>query len=193
VTSYQVLDPQFTRDFVGAPREELLRYRAWFLEIIPARVRELERAVRQSAGFVGWRADETPASLLSLGEWFAAQVETRPITQDELKTMKKTLPYPVELPSTELTHRTFSLVVDIAIYFSQVLMRNVPGLRWDQDLKDKRRADYGRLVIAGTGRVPLNPVAIVMTLAYGLAHHDQTGQRLAELYPIWAGMLHPDD
>lgn len=192
MTGYDILDPQFN-PVVGAPTDELLRYRAWFLEIIPARVRELERVVRQSPGFEGWRADGTPASLPSLGEWFAGQVETRPITEDERKAMKKAVPYAVELPSTELTHRTLSLVVDIAIYFSQVLMRNVPGLRWDQDLKDKRRADYGRLVLVGTGRVPLNPVTIVMTLAYGLAAKGQTGQRLAELYTIWVRMLHPDD
>jgi hypothetical protein len=191
VTSYDLLTPPFNPDFIGMPRDELARYRDWFLAVIPERVAQLERVVRATAGFEAWTADGTPGSLSALGQWFATQVSTRPLGADELKAMEKRLSYPIEISPEDLDHRTLSLAVDIGIYFSQVLMRNVAGLRWEQDLTDKRNADYGRLVVVGSGRVPLNPVAIMITLAYGFVRKSKTADRLAELYPIWVGALHP--
>lgn len=192
MTSYEILNPPFSPDFLGAPKEELRRFRSWFLGVIPQRIKELERAVRETPGFEAWRADETPESLVSLGRWFATQVATRPITKEEVDAIRKRSPYPIEMPTTELTHLTLSLATDIGMYFSRVLMRNLPGLHWDQDLTDKRNAHYGRLVVVGSGRVPLNPVAIAITLAYGVASKSKTGERLADLYPIWVHALHPD-
>jgi hypothetical protein len=37
--------------------------------------------------------------------------------------------------------------------------------------------------------VPLNPVGLIVTLAYGIARKRQSGQRLGELYDIWSGKL----
>ncbi len=46
--------------------------------------------------------------------------------------------------------------------------------------------DYGQPVIMGLGTVPLNPVRIAVTLAYAFAAKEQAGDRLRELYDVWA-------
>jgi len=83
--------------------------------------------------------------------------------------------------------------MDIGMYLSQVLMKNVPGLRWEHPLGSPKFVDYGQPVLRGSGRVPLNPVDILVTLAYGLARKTKSGQRLRELYGIWSHKLVADE
>jgi len=60
------------------------------------------------------------------------------------------------------------------------------GLKWDQSLKNPRFADYGQPVIMGFGAVPLNPVRVCVTTAYGISRKKPA--RLGELYATWAKM-----
>jgi len=46
--------------------------------------------------------------------------------------------------------------------------------------------DYGQPVIVGFGPVFLNPVRIVVTLAYAFEAKEQTGERLRALFDIWS-------
>ena len=92
------------------------------------------------------------------------------------------------MPGEQLTNRTFSLAMDIGMYFSQVVLKNLDGTKWDQPLRNEKFADYGQPVIMGFGSVPLNPVRVVVTLAYGIMTKKQSGGRLRELYDTWARM-----
>jgi hypothetical protein len=74
----------------------------------------------------------------------------------------------MDIPAEELTHRTFSLAMDIGMYFSQVLMKNYPSLKWEQPLGKKRFADYGQPCLVGFGPVSPNPVRIGHVFAHGL-------------------------
>jgi hypothetical protein len=154
-------------------------------------VKELANAVTQTPGFETWNPDFTPASLGRLGEWFVGQVEIRSRTQDELQAIYDRLVFPMDIPNEELTNRTFSLAMDIGMYFSQVLIKNHPSLTWVQPLESKRFADYGQPSLAGFGSLTLNPVRIAVTLAYGLARKSKTGKRLQEIYDYWAQRVQP--
>jgi len=189
--SYNTIQPPFTLKFREMPPGELKNYFHWFLEAIPQRVDELARAVTQSETGAGWEPNFTPTSLGPLGNWFARQVETRQRTDEELDEIKDRSPSPIEIPDKELTNRTFSLAMDVGMYLSQVLLKNYPSLQWEQPLENKKFADYGQPVIVGFGSVPLNPVRIVTTLAYGIATRKQTGKRLPELYDYWSKQVRP--
>ena len=76
--------------------------------------------------------------------------------------------------------------MDVGMYFGQVVLKNLPGTRWDQVLKNKKDADYGQPVIMGFGAAPLNPVWILVTTAYGVSR--KKAARLRELYETWAKM-----
>ena len=184
--AYRIIAPPFTLRFREMSRRELSEYRQWFLRMIPSRIEELASAVTGSAGFEAWQPDETPTSLDLLGDWFAKMVSKRPRTRKELQGIASRSPYPIEVSEEELTDQSFSFAMDIGMYLARVLLRAHPSLRWEQPLDDKRFADYGQPVLVGFGPVPLNPIRIGVTLAYGLASGRQTGERLRELHDYWA-------
>lgn len=185
--AYSIIQPPFTLKFREMTKQELKSYFEWFLKMIPERIGILERAVHDSSPeFSSWSADCSPGSLKTLGEWFAGEVETRARTQEELDELKSGLSFPMDVPTDDLTNRTFSLAMDIGMYFSQVILTNLPGTKWDQFLKNSREADYGQPVVVGFGVVSLNPVRILVTLAYGIASKEKGGNRLSELYATWA-------
>ena len=190
MTTYEVHKPPSDYDVRAMPKEEIRRYRDWYVRAISERLRALEGAVRADAGFEAWRADATAESLPMLGRWFATQVATRPRTAEELAALKRGLPYPIDIPAVELTDRTFSLAEDIGMYVSEVLRQSIPTLRWDVQLGDKRNVDYGRPILVGSGRVPFCPTQVLTTFAYGLSR-GKAGDRLLELYPAWLTTLAP--
>lgn len=187
--TYATIQPPFTLKFREMPKKELKDYFAWFQNILPQRLDELTHAVKQTPGFETWKADFTPASLDRLGEWFAEQVETRSRTGAEIQEVRSRSSIPIEISEEELTNRTFSLAVDTAMYFSQVFLRNHSALQWDQRFGNRKDADYGQPVLVGFGPVPLNPVRLLVTLAYGVVSERKTGKSLRELYDIWAKMI----
>jgi hypothetical protein len=191
---YKVIQPPFTLKFHEMSRKELTDYFRWFTGMIPERVKELESAVRLAPGFETLRPEKTPASLDALGQWFADQVETRPRTREELQEIDQKLnvgfPDRIDISggefTRELTNKTFSLAVDIGMYFSQVFLRNDSSLRWSQEFGDKRYIDYGQPVLVEFKDGPLNPVRIMVVLARCLADKTRDGRRLRELYHYWS-------
>lgn len=167
-------------------KKELKTYFAWYHEVMPERLEELTRAVHETPGFENWAADYTPASLDLLGEWFAAQVETRPRTAEEIKEIADRSAYPIDIPREELTNATFSLAMDVGMYLSQVFLRTHPSLQWGQPFGSKKFIDYGQPVLEGFGFKVFNPARMLIVQAYGLADKTWSGKSLRELYDIWS-------
>jgi hypothetical protein len=182
---YAIIQPPFTLKFREMTKSELKDYFSWFMKVVPERIAGLETAVRESPAYSSWSADLSPESLVKLGDWFASEVEVRTRSRNEIDEVKSRLSFPIDVPGEELTNRSFSLAMDVGMYFSQVVLKNLPGTKWDQPLKNERFADYGQPVIMGFGTVPLNPIRIVVTLAYALASGEQSGARLKALYDTW--------
>lgn len=187
-TAYRTIQPPFTLQFREMSKQELRAYFKWFQGAMPERIEELASAVKSSPGYEDWKADFSPNSLNAIGEWFATQIEVRPRTHEEIDEFNAKVPYPIEQPDTELTNRTFSLAMDIGMYLSQVFLRNHPTLKWDQPLGGKRHIDYGQPVLVPFygGKVPLNPVGMVVGLAYGLLKGTRKGKGLREFYDLWS-------
>lgn len=186
--TYSIIQPPFTLKFREMPQSELKAYREWFLAVLPDRVAALQAEVRRAPEYDAWLADRSPESLDGLGQWFAGKVEVRAKTAEEIEDTRTKLALPIEVPGEQLTNRTFSLAMDIGMYFGETVLKNLSGTRWDQPLRNEKFADYGQPVIMGFGSVPLNPVRIVVMLAYGIASGKQGGRRLRELYDTWAKM-----
>jgi hypothetical protein len=184
--AYSIIQPPFELKFREMPKKDLIAYRDWFHAVMPERMAELTKAVKATAGFEDWDADLTSDSLGPLGEWFRVEVETRKRTDAEMGELKSRLTFPIDVPNEELTNRTFSLAMDIGMYFGQVILKNLPGTRWDQPVRNPKFADHGQPVIMGFGAVPLNPVRIAVTLAYAFAAKEQSGGRLRALYDVWS-------
>lgn len=187
--TYEIIQPPYPMQFTELAKAELKEYYSWFIGEIPTRVEILKGAVRNTGGFENWNADYEPASLIGLGNWFSSQVRIRPRTQEEVEGIESRLRFPLEIPNYELDTKTTSLSIDLGMYFGSVLIRNHCGLRWDQKITSKKFADYGQPVVVGFGAAILNPVRIVMMLAYGVADGSQSGNRLEQLYKVWSNMV----
>lgn len=183
---YTTLQPPFTLKFREMSGRELKEYFRWFTGQIPERIGVLGNAVKETPGFQNWQPDRSPSSLDPLGDWYASQIETRPRTAEELQAIKARSSIGVEALTTELTNRTFSLAVDVGMYLSKVLQKEHLHLTWEQPLNDKKFVDFGQPVLVGFGAVPLNPVRILTTLAYGIASKKHTGRRLREVFDYWS-------
>jgi hypothetical protein len=163
--AYQIIQPPFTLRFSEMQKRDLQAYRLWLQDVLHRRIAELTSAVKATPGHEDWEPDETPGSLDALGRWFESQVETQ---------------------KEELTVRSWSLAMDIGLYFGRVILRNVGGTWWEQPLDNKKVADYGQPVIMGCGSVPLNPVRVLLGIAYVVSANQPA--RLGELYETWAHM-----
>ena len=183
---YQNISPPFTLKFWEMKKPELKKYYEWFIGQIPERVAQLQDTVAVS--MKGWLADRTPGSLDELGVFFAGNVGVRKRTMEEISEIKSSSPYAIDIPASELTNTTFSYAMDLGMYLGQVVLANISGTSWEQVLSGKSNADYGQPVITGFGKVSMNPVRLMTTLAYSIADGTKTGARLRELYDIWEGM-----
>jgi hypothetical protein len=185
---YTIIQPPFSQKFQEMPKKELQAYKEWFHAVMPERLAVLTRAVQSTTGFQKWEPDLSPDSLGPLGAWFRDRVETRKRTGEEIGAIESTLKLPLEIPSEELTNQSFSLAMDIGMYFGQTIAKNLHGTHWGQLAKNRRFADYGQPVLMGFGAVPLNPVRIAVTLAYAFAAKEQSGDRLRALFDVWSKM-----
>lgn len=186
--TYSIVQPPFSLKFREMPKAELKAYFKWFAEVLPQRVAELESEIRRSSTHATWHADFSRESLGGLGESFAAEVQTRAKSGEEILAATTKLTFPIEVPAEQLTNRTFSLAMDAGMYFSQVILKNLGGTSWDQALRNERFADYGQPAIMGFGSVPLNPVRVLVIVAYRVANDKEGEKPLLELYDTWAAM-----
>ena len=190
---YEIIQPPFTLKFREMTKPELQEYYRWYLAMIQTRIGMLTEEVKQSTSFQAWRPDETPSSFDKLGEWFSTKIEVRQRTPDERHEIEIRSRHSISIPKEELTNRTFSLAIDIGMYFSQVLIKNHPQVRWEQVFGNKKSIDYGQPVLVGFGAMPFNPVQMLVSQAYGLATRKRTGKCLRELYEIWSEMIQVDN
>jgi hypothetical protein len=182
--TYPLVAPPIAQPLRELPRKELLAYARWFLESIPARVYALQQVVRATPGHDAWSADSSVESLEPLDLWFEKQVEVRPRSPEELAEIRAGLRFPVDVSDNTLTYRTLSLAFDIGMYWGLVILENVPGTSWKQELRGGRsNVDYGHVVIRGNGLAPLNPFDVIRMTALGVVDGRRTG--LPALYLTW--------
>jgi hypothetical protein len=186
---YQVIAPPFTLQFRDMTNAEAKAYGEWFLGTLTERIHILSESVKATPGYASWEPDFSPDSLRMLGEWFEQIVGTRPRSPQEFSEIRRTAPgwfQQVEISDVELTDETFSVAVDIGMYLAEVLLRNVPTIRWRMHRGKRIDVDHAQPVLEGFGHDFFNPVQMMVTLAYGLARRTKTGSRLRELYDIWS-------
>lgn len=159
--TYSLNSPPCALVFGKASKRDLAAYASWFNDSLEPRISLLAAEVASTSGQECWRPDLTPDSFGSLGRWFEGQVSTRPRTESELAELRASLAFPVDVAKVELTDRTFSLAIDVGMYLGQAVIARVPGARWEQALKNRKSADYGHVVVVGSGAVPLNPSRFV--------------------------------
>jgi hypothetical protein len=182
--SYSLAEPPLRSSFDAATKEELRAYAKWFRDVMPDRLRILENAVASTPGFTEWEATTGPGTLPLLGRWCLTKVSTRKRTQGEMKVLRRA--FDIDHSEEELTDETISIATDVGMYLGQVVIANLPGTTWGQDLSSKRSIDYGQPGVKGFGKEALNPVRMCITSFYGMVSGLRSANDLMEIYDIWA-------
>lgn len=174
-------------------KEDLTAFYKWFMDIMPTCLQELTQAVKQTQGYENWEPDASIESLEVLGNWFATQVETRKLTDTEIQNIKSQLDskFPIEIQKWDLTEATQSMTIRVGMYYGQVALKNRPLTKWEQQkLHGKiKMADHGQPVLTGPDAVPINPVGVAQSFAYGCADGTKTGKNLRDAYENWSKLV----
>jgi hypothetical protein len=189
---YPIIQPPFRLDFRVMTRKEADSYFRWFMEQIPVRLKTLEQIVQLTPGYEDWQVDYTMNSLEKIGHWFFEHVETRERTDEETEEIYSKAPAwfrDVEVENWELTNQTFSLAIDIGMYFGKVIEKGLEGIKWIMVKSPTNDVDYQQPVLSGKGKLVLNPVRILIVYAYSIPDKTCGPNRLIELYQIWAQLL----
>jgi hypothetical protein len=188
---YKLVNPPFEHGFKDASEAELQAYHEWFLSLIPERVRELEAEVRRTSGFESWKADFTLNSLDTLREWYAGQVEERPLTLDAT-TKSQSLGAEgmsfllAQLSQAIPTYRTLSLAFDVGVYSSQVCLKNCEDLSWRQVRSGNGYDGCGHSVLAGLDPTRCSTALLATTLSYGITIGRKTMASSRALRDVWS-------
>lgn len=180
-----------TMNFSMLTKKELKEFYEWFMLNLPYCIEELIQLVRTSPGFENWWADETPQSLDALGDWLSRKIQKHDLTTEEVFHVKNFYKGDVEVPSWELNEKSRSLAVYIGMYYGEVIIKNNPGLRWEQKLGRKSFADFGQPVISGGRAVPINPVRVASSFACGVVSGKSAATGLREAYEYWVKLALP--
>jgi len=175
----------FSPDFAELPKSKQKEFFKWFMDIIPERLEMLANFVQSTEGYADWIPDFSPDSLIKLGEWYYNAVETREKTEEEIANV----PEWIGAEPWTLNYKTRSIAFDVGIYFGNVILRNVSGIKWKIWDKGKKSVDYGKPVLIGAKENPLQPYHIMEVLAFGYADKSRHPSKLRELYDIWKESL----
>jgi hypothetical protein len=174
--------------FAERTRKELKIYYDWYLSSIPDRIEILIDEVRKQEKFKLISFDYEPETLLPLGEWFASTVETRARTEEELESLEGGSNFSIEVSKYELTNKTFSIAVDVGMYFGQVFLKKFDDLKWIQPLGGKKFVDYGQPILSPFNKGAFNPTRMMIVQAYGISDGSKDARGLFELFNFWANI-----
>jgi hypothetical protein len=172
-------------------KTEAKEYYEWFLSIIPRRIEALQEYVESSGSLV--QLDLSQDSLISLWGWFIPRIEQKKLTAEEMNEELELVPDwmrpEVEQNVLKFSKDTETQIIDIGIYFSSVLLHSSNQLKWIVIHKPRNHADVNQPLLAGTGRIRLNPIRVVDVCAARALSDVGNINMLSDLYVWWREKL----
>ena len=183
--------PSFAnKSFFEFTKVEAKEYLQWFLSIRDERASVLEVNVKKI--YPEWRADYKKGSLVNLYEWFAMQVAYRPMTASERKEVEEQISKTplfagvIPIPEATFTDETVSISFDIGIYFGELLIRDIPLLKWTQKLNSTNYVYYAQPILSKSrSKVPVNPRSAIEGIARRILDKDTKEITFEMLYKNW--------
>lgn len=179
-------------NFLTLSNDEMLKYKDWLVSQIPERVRQIEILVKSDPKYSDWVADRSPESLAVLGQWMVDSLQIRPRTIEEIEYIKSTLIFDVEIQKWDFTDFSYSIILDVALYFSTIFTTSFSNIRWGIN-RLKRGMYYGKPVLEGfIKKMDLSLPDVVEVCAMKMVRHeDQAAMGLLEVFRIYESYV-PD-
>ena len=158
----------------------------WYVKQSEERINILmEHCLKTTEGNL--RLDFTPESLIDLWKWYETQMELVEKDPEELRKEIENTPvdFREDISKTDFSNYTYALIIDIAFYFAEVMLRNNPTLHWGYITKPKNDINAKCPVLKGFSyNQTLNPVRIVTVLSLR-SKDEKEINRLYEVYHVW--------
>lgn len=179
-------------NFLTLSNDEMLKYKDWLVSQIPERARQLEILVKSDPKYSDWVADGSPESLAGLGQWMVDSLQTRPLSIEEIEHIKSTLVFEVDFKKWDFTDFSYSIILDVALYFSTIFTIRFNGLHWGIN-RLKRGMYYGKPVLQGfIKKMDLSFPDVVEVCAMKMVRHeDHAAMGLLKVFRIYESYV-PD-
>ncbi len=173
-------------NFNSKTKEELKMYNQWFIENKSQRINSLIELVKSNSEFENWQSDFTLNSLKQLGKWLTTSIETEKLSEIKYNEKRANTPDYINIRDWELTAKTLSILVDVAIYFGETFIKEHSDLKWQQYFsKIKKDINHGHVVIK-LKKMELNPVWLIYILGGKLADKERNNvDCLINLFNTW--------
>ncbi len=176
-------------------RQQAQEFFRWFVASIPERVAILQVAIASSAQ-EAFSLDYSLASFDGLERWLKITIETRYRTLDEyqhLLNLYEVSAIPgledITPPKTVLTYRSTSLLVDVAMYWSNALKLRFPQLEWTLQLKPRNLITYHDPVLKGfykNGMGTVSPIQIMDVVFHRMLEPYPSPSLLKDVFETWS-------
>ena len=190
MNEYKIIDNlPFGFDFHNRSRKELMIYSEWFYQNKEQRMFELNRAIQQFTGKM-WQQDYSINSLAELNLFLLNSIKSENLSKQELEEKKKRVPTYITIQDWDLTVKSRSLLVDVGIYWGEVIIYNNNSLHWEQFFsRNKNDNDYGHMVIMLKNSQRINPIWLMYIQGLKIIKGTVSQTFLNDLYSIWTSYI----
>lgn len=188
---YPLIDPPKFKQYDEMTKTEAKKHLEWYVDQIPERLELLKNAFETTGGGIKAKLDYSVESLGLLWEWFIPLVTTESKTTEELEKEANILPGGKPRNLERLSIGTLAIAMDIAVYFSEVFIRNCKNVKWGlAKTRSKNYINYNRPVLlgfmAGKHETELDPRRILNNITLKVAFSDsQNSDTLINIYNSW--------
>lgn len=195
---YDILIPPLNKPLDMLNSEEAKAYFDWYINSIPSRIEYLKHISNLQLDF-------SPESLIPLWGWLLKQAEIENTPKAKLKELNsrmKTMPCDIASTVTEENKVQFSLqteyiLLDIAMYFGEVCVRNNPTIYWGFHTDGEKDSFVNRPILMGfldrdfspPFQAEFDPTFTVRCIACNLFDGDASKQDLKNIYDKWKRMM----
>jgi len=150
--------PAFAEDFYRMTWRQVDAFVSEMIRRIPERLGELERYVRSTDGFSGWRANYSVRSLAALGPWLHKVLRIRRLTARERrpKVIGKLpkgitvsdIPFGPGWCDFAIVDKCRSVLVDTGLYVGEALRQRYSDSLWCRSTADSRDSEFHQPILA---------------------------------------------
>ena len=186
--NYPIMEPPFILlPFEEMKKKQVEQYFQWYMTEKENRIRQLDKFIKQETTKI--LLDNTAKSLIDLWEWFEGRIEYQEKTEGELHNEISGKPIWIQeiMQQTpkRLTLLTMALAEDIAIYFSDTMIKNHSEIDWGYRMKPKKLDGVNQPILVGfRGDISTNPRTLI-SVCISKSTRKKNKYQLHETYEIW--------
>lgn len=178
---YPLMQPPLViEEYSKLTKKEAQQHFDWFISQIPQRIEILKKHSQVNL-------NRSPESLIHIWEWFHNKIEivnkTAEELEEEFRSTKDWLKNYILVRKMSMV--SLSIILDIAIYFGEVIRENNRGVYWEVLFKPKSYVSVNRPILGGFRAKSMDVVQITSNKAILIQEGDSNTNALYDIYNIW--------